>query len=215
MRQAINENRTVQLVLLGLLALAGGFILLKGKGGSEPTPAPPAATSPAGTAAPTDSGSATAPATDPTTGLPATDAAAGSSVVSTSAAVPANLVPGRGLPTGLMPAYRHNKAIVLLIRRAGGVDDYLVRAFVHLLGNSHFAHRVKVYGTKAKHIARYAWLTQGVDVTELPALVVLLPRKLSDGTPTATVSYGFRYPAGVLQAVKDALFNGPTRDYHP
>ena len=70
--------------------------------------------------------------------------------------------------------------------------------------------------TKAKGIARYAWLTQGVDVTELPALVILLPRGLSHGVPTASVSYGFRDGRSVLQAAKDALYKGPNNlPYHP
>jgi hypothetical protein len=181
--------------------------VMGGGGGGEATvaqtPLPPAgasATAPT-TAAPTDP---TAVATGVPTAAPTTGAAA---------AVPASLIPGPGLPKGLLSAYHHGDAIALLIRRAGGVDDGLVHSSVDRL--SSFSN-VKVYVTKAKGIARYAWLTQGVNVTDLPALVVLRPRKLSKGKATASVSYGFRDSASVAQAVKDALYRGPTdRPYHP
>jgi hypothetical protein len=200
MRQAINENRTVQLAMLGVLALLGGLLLLKTtKGsGSESSSAAPTAASPAATPA-TAAGAASTGTTD-TSGASA-------------AGVPASAVPGPGLPKGLLRAYRHGKAVALLVRRAGGIDDALVRNSLELL---RLQPRVKIYVTKAEHIARYSWLTEGVDLSELPALVVLRPRRLSNGTPTASVSYGFQNAASVVQAVKDGLYQGPThRPYHP
>jgi hypothetical protein len=223
MRQAINENRTVQLALLGVLALLGGLFLLKGMGGGDSS----AATVPATTATDPATGApvAGAPATDPATGAPATTApvtdpatgavlpASGTTAAPSGTGVPTNLIPGPGLPKGLMPAYKHGKAIVLLVRRAGGTDDAFVHASVDGL---RALPGVKVYATKAKGISRYAWLTQGVNVTDLPALVVLRPRKLTDGKAVATVSYGFRDANSVLQAVKDAVYRGPEdRPYHP
>jgi hypothetical protein len=208
MRQAINENRTVQLALLGALALLGGFFVLsKGSGHDSNSAKSPAPGTGDVIAAPSGSSAGT-PATTPA------DVSAGASSASgTAAAVPPNLVPGPGLPKGLLSAYRHGDAIVLLVRRAGGTDDGLVRSSVEHLRNEP---RVKVYVTKARRIARYVWLTQGVDVTELPALVVLRPRGLTHGTPDASVSYGFRSPNSVLQALKDALYRGPAnRPYHP
>jgi hypothetical protein len=212
MRTAINDNRIVQLALLGVLSLAGGILLLKTTKGkeSEPSSATPTVASPASSTATGPADSATTAATG------ATDVSSGSSAAPAAGAappVPANAVPGPGLPKGLLPAYRHGKAVVLLVRRAGGIDDHLVRRSVGQLG---LEPRVKVYVTKAKHIARYAWLTQGVEVSVLPALVVLRPRKLTHGTPTASVSYGFRDPQSVVQAVEDALYRGPSdRPYHP
>ena len=35
-------------------------------------------------------------------------------------------------------------------------------------------------------------ITLGVDVTRVPALIVMRPKRLSDGTPQATVNYGFQ-----------------------
>jgi hypothetical protein len=210
MRKAINENRTVQLAIVGVLALLGGLFLLKGMGGSDSS----AATAPV---APTDASvvpatgaPSTAAPVDPTTGvaLPTTTPAPTSGT-----GVPANLVPGPGLPKGLVPAYEHGKAIALLVRRAGGTDDAFVHSSVELL---HALPGVKVYVTKAKGIARYAWLTQGVNVTDLPALVILRPKKITNGKAVATVSYGFRGANSVLQAVKDAVYRGPTdQPYHP
>lgn len=201
MRKAINQNRTVQLALLGVLALLGGMMFLKAKGSGSEASTTPVATAP-------EVSGATVPA--PGTTVASTGAAA---VPVSAAAVPPSLIPGPGLPKGLLSAYRDGEGIVLLVRRAGGIDDRLVRGSVDKL---HVLSDVEVYVTKARGIARYAWLTQGVNVTDLPALVVLLPRKLTDGVPTASVSYGFRNSASVVQAVKDALYRGPTdRPYHP
>lgn len=203
MRNAINQNRTVQLALLAVLALAGGLFLLKAGGGGEESTA----------TAPTDTGTAAAP-TDPAA------AAAGAAAVpvaapvpGAAASVPTGMIPGPGLPKSLLPAYRNGKGIVLLVRRAGGIDDPLVRSSVERL---RAVSNVKVYVTRAKGISRYSWLTQGVNVSELPALIVLRPKKLTGGTPTAIVSYGFRKSGSVVQAVEDALYRGPTDlPYHP
>jgi hypothetical protein len=208
MRQAVNENRTVQLVIIGVLLLAGGLFLLKSKGGGSSSTGAPA---PTATAPPPAAPGTTAA---PTTAAPATALPVSSTTTGTGAApVPVNLIPGPGLPKSLMAAYHHGEAIVLLVRRAGGIDDAIVHDSVvglRALPN------VAVYVTKAKHIARYAWLTQGVNLTDLPALVVLRPRSLSKGAASASVSYGFRDPPSVLQAVKDQLYRGPThRPYHP
>jgi hypothetical protein len=213
MRTAINDNRMLQFAMLGVLSLLGGILLLKTTtgGGSKPSSTAPAAASPSASSAtgPAEAGGATA--TTGATGLPSGSSSAPSS--SAAPQVPADVVPGPGLPEGLLPAYRHGKAIVLLVRRAGGIDDRLVRRSVELL---RLEPRAKVYVTKARQIARYAWLTEGVDVSVLPALVVLRPSKLTHGTPTASVSYGFRDAESVVQAVKDALYRGPTnRPYHP
>jgi hypothetical protein len=49
----------------------------------------------------------------------------------------------------------------------------------------------------------------------VPALVVLRPKALSHGTPTASVSFGYRDGASVVQAVVDARYKGKTLAYHP
>ena len=57
----------------------------------------------------------------------------------------------------------------------------------------------------------------GVDVSRVPALVVVRPRERSrSGIPVASVSYGFRGPASAEQAVRDALYDGrQDLPYHP
>ena len=75
---------------------------------------------------------------------------------------------------------------------------------------------VSVFTAPAKNVARYSRITQGVGVNRVPALVVVRPRHVSGGVPQAQVSYGFRDSQSVVQAVKDALYEG--RDdvpYHP
>jgi hypothetical protein len=94
-----------------------------------------------------------------------------------------------------------------------GIDDAAVRASVEgLRGRPDLA----VFVTNARQIADYARIAEGVDVNQVPALIVVRPRRLADGAPTATVSYGFRSPDSVQQAVRDALYKGPRNlPYYP
>jgi hypothetical protein len=212
MRTAINQNRTLQLVLLGVLALAGGFLLLtvtKGSGGqSSATQSTSSASAGATGSGSTDSGGVAAIAAPVGASSPTSTGSAQS-----APAVPANLVPGPSLPKSLLASYKRGDGVALLVIRAGGIDDAMVRRSVELL---HGVSGLSVYSTKAQHIARYAWITQGVNLTDLPALIILLPRRLSKGVPTASISYGFRDAASVLQAARDALYHGPTHlSYHP
>jgi hypothetical protein len=209
MRSAINDNRTVQLVLLGILALAGGFILLKAGGGSSTPPATSSASTTPGSAPADSSGVASTAA--PLDG--STTAGGSSGAAGPAPTVPASLIPGSGMPKSLLASYRRGDGVALLVVRDGGIDDALVH---DSLGELNGLPKLSVYATKAKRIARYAWLTQGVDVTELPALVILRPRRLTKGVPTASVSYGFRGAGSVLQAAKDGLYRGPNHlPYHP
>ena len=128
-------------------------------------------------------------------------------------ALPSKLVAGPGLPRPVADAYADGKAIVLFVFRNHGIDDAAVRASVEQLrGRSDLA----VFVTHAGQIARYARITEGVDVNRVPALIVVRPRRLVHGAPTATVSYGFRGPDSVQQAVRDALYDGPRNlPYYP
>jgi hypothetical protein len=211
MRKAINENPVVQLTVIGVLVVGVGLMLatsvLKKKDSS-----PTNATSAAATA---ETGATSAPAAT-------LDSAAGSAIPPTSAstAIPAlpsptaeSLVPGPGLPGAVIDAWKGGDAVVLLIVRNRGVDDKLVKGSVQgLEGDAGLA----VFVAKAKDVARYSRITQGVGVNRVPALVVVRPRRLSGEVPEAQVSYGFRSSQSVLQAVDDALYSG--RDnipYHP
>jgi hypothetical protein len=207
MRKAINENRTVQLGLLGGLLLVGALFLLMGKKDEAPPPAtaPVAGSSvSAGTSSPSTAGASTA--TSSTAGATAAAAATTGATVTASPATvsPDALVPGPGLPRPVISAWNRGDAVVLLIAKGGATDDRLVRSSVEALSEP----GVAVFVADAGQIARYSRITQGVGVDRVPALVVVRPKRLSGGTPQATVSYGFRDSQSVVQAVHDALYSG-------
>jgi hypothetical protein len=45
--------------------------------------------------------------------------------------------------------------------------------------------------------------------------VVMRPKRLSEGTPQASVDYGFQTADGIEQAVQDAAYDGRELTYHP
>jgi hypothetical protein len=210
MRKALNENRTVQLVLIGVTLAAAGLLMAARmkSGGAEV-----ATSAPAATAAPEAGlGSATSSADPAALAATSTSAATAAPVsgVATASSVPTELLPPP--PADLLRAYSRGDAIALLVVRGGGIEDALVRGY---LGGLEGQPGVAVYATRAEHIARYASLTQGVNVNRVPALVVVKPRRLSGGQPTATVSYGFRSAQSIVQAVHDALYEGGKATYYP
>jgi hypothetical protein len=218
-RKALNENPVVQIAVLAALAIVVAFFLLtrvmgKSDESTSATTTPttatgaPAAPAPTGTATTPGAASGAAPSTAaPPSTAPVAPAAGASGAVS------AKFVAGPGLPKPVVSAYDDGKAIVLLVIRHRGIDDTAVRASVERLrGRSDLA----VFVTRAGHIARYARITEGVDVNRVPALIVVRPRRLNNGVPKATVSYGFRSADSVQQAVRDALYKGPTNlPYYP
>jgi hypothetical protein len=220
-RDALNNNPVVQAVALGLLTIAVAFLLftrvVNRDSGAEPVPAEPAASSTApaggevapggeasaaGTPAPTaPDNSASAPAGDPTV-TPPTDPGSGAA----DAAAAGEFVAGPGLPADVVKAYADGDVVVLLVMHEKGIDDRELERTVDRLRSRG---DTSVFVVPAPKIAEYSRITRGVDVDRTPALVVLQPRRLSEGgTPTASVSYGFRGPASVEQAVEDSLYKG-------
>ncbi|HEY7121767.1 MAG TPA: hypothetical protein VH329_04340 [Solirubrobacterales bacterium] len=199
MRQAINNNPMAQLGLLGALVLVIGVLLVpqmmgkKGSSDSSSTTASATLTSPQGTV------DVNVTATPSATGATGATAAPPPQTVD-----PQDLVPGPGLPQPVIAAWKHGDTVVLLVVRNGGIDDRLVKNSVKALSQPGTA----VFVTKAKSIARYSRITQGVGVGQVPALVIVRPRKVSGGVPEAQVSYGFRDSKTVVQAVHDALYSG-------
>jgi hypothetical protein len=216
MRRMANENPVVRIALIGILFLVCAFMLytrVLSSGESESAPAgETSATAPAATA---PSPSADAPVTSDSATPDAVAPEAGSAVPPEAApeAVPAGtLEPGPGLPQSVVKAYADGKAVVLLVVRQRGLDDQPVEAAVRALeGRPDLA----VFVTGAKSIARYARITQGVNVSRVPALVVIQPRSVSGDVPRASVSYGFRGAESVVQAVRDALYRGGNVPYYP
>jgi hypothetical protein len=191
MRDAINNNPIAQLAVVAVLLLITGFLLMSGplkKEESQPTP-------PAGTADP----GAAVPGAAP---VPATGA------VSSAAPV----VLGPPLPPEVTAAEKAGKVLALLVVRAGGPDDRLLRSAVAKLRN---LPGLAVFATRASGIARYARITQGVDVDRVPALIVVRPSPTPSGVASAEVRYGFRDDESVVQAVRDVLYRGPAVGYSP
>jgi hypothetical protein len=192
MRDKLNSNPVAQAAVLGVLLLAGGFFVLSSMGGGgeeEGAPATSAESIVATVAASEGSGAAAAP---PPPGALA------------DAAPPP--------PPAVTAAFAANRTVVLLFVRDGGIDDRLVVGATRSLGA---LPGVPTFVVPAKRIARYAAIAQGVDVNQVPALVVLRPKRLDHGVPTASVSYGFQSPESVVQAVIDAGYRGRTVPYHP
>jgi hypothetical protein len=207
MRDAINNNPKVQLAVLAVLVLLAGVMILpammgKKSSSSGTTTAPAAATATAAPGAQPAAGAATGAtgATDASGATGLTGAAPAASTVSPSA-----LVPGPGLPRPVIEAWRHGEAVVLLIVRGHGIDDRLVSRSVRGLSvDSELA----VFVVHAGRIARYSRITQGVAVGQVPALIVIRPRRVSGSVPEAQVTYGFRDSRTVVQYVHDALYSG-------
>jgi hypothetical protein len=197
MPDKLNNNPVAQIILVGVLVLGAGFFLLTSMGGGGG--------SPASTSSSTASTTATAA---PATGTAGATDATGAAAVPTSAPV----VPSPPLPRSVSDAYDANQVVVLLVVRNGGIDDTLVARTVHALGG---AGGVSTTVVPVQQVARYASITQRVKLDRAPALIVLRPRNLTNGTPQASISYGFLSPQAIVQSVRDATYTGPVESYHP
>jgi hypothetical protein len=202
MRDAINNNPMVQLALVAVLVLVAGVMLapqLLGHKKSDSNTSTTSAqlTSPSGSVDLTVKSTPTAPSTS---------AAAGSTAAPAPQTVsPEALVPGRGLPRPVITAWKRGDTVVLLLVRRGGIDDRLVQSSVRSLSADS---RMAVFVARANKIARYSRITRGVGVSQVPALVIVRPKRVSGAVPEAQVSYGFRDSQAVVQSVHDALYSG-------
>ena len=209
MRKALNSNPVVQIAVVGVLVVVVGLFFMMNM--KKKSPPHPATTSASGTSASTATPGTTTPVTvggssSGTSAPSAPSAPAAALPPSTGTVTPDALVPGPGLPRDVVASWKRGDAIVLLIVRNAGIDDRMVRSSVKSLSlDSH----VSVFVAKAKNVARYSRITQGVGVDQVPALVVVRPRSDSGPVPEAQVSYGFRNSQSVVQAVHDALYKGP------
>jgi len=210
MRKALNDNPAIQIAVIGvLLVVVGLFFMMNVKKKDD------SGSSSSSSATPTTSSSAPG-TTTPVTVSPdgATAPSSGTASAGATAALPAPtpivtpdaLIPGPGLPKGVVAAWKGGDAVALLIVRGGGIDDRLVRNSLESLSRDP---KVSVFVARAKDVARYSRITQGVGVDQAPALVVVRPRRESGSIPQGQVSYGFRNSQSVVQAVHDALYTGP------
>jgi hypothetical protein len=197
-RQAINENPIAQAAVIGLLVVAVAFLMLtrvmNSNGGDSES-----ATESSVAAAPVEpAADAATPAPTDAAPTPAPDTASGPGAAG-------EFVAGPGLPESVVAAYDNGQAVVLLVTRKAGIEDQRLKAMV---GSARGVGNVTVFTTNAHGIGRYSRIARGVDVSRVPALIVVRPKNVSDGVPQATVSYGFRGPDSVEQAVRDALYEG-------
>jgi hypothetical protein len=203
MREKLNENPLAQAAVIGVLLLLAVVMLTVMKGGGEaeseaaPEAEPSLTTGEAGIG-PAPEAEAPVPAAASSTG---TGAASG---LPTADAPPT--------PKAVTAAWNSGATVVLLIVREGGIDDRMVRSATDGLAA---VPDVSLFVVPAREIARYASITAGAGVNRTPALVVLRPKALSNGTPTASVSYGYQKSQSVVQAVVDARYKGRTLSYHP
>jgi hypothetical protein len=221
MRKALNDNPIVQIGALAALALLVGFLLITRMSHKSPdsSSATSTSSSSAASVASPSASSSDAAATTPSTATPDATSSALSTPAPTGSAAPAAAAPagdfvaGPGLPAAVVDAYKADRVVVLLVVRRNGIDDEAVKRSVESMAGSA---NVALFVTNAGHIARYSRIAAGVNVDRVPALIVLRPRKLAHGTPTALVSYGFRGPDSVAQAIRDATYKGPTNQpYYP
>jgi hypothetical protein len=205
MRKALNDNPTVQIAVVGVLVVVVGLFFMMNM--KKKSPSSSSSASPAASASTPATGGGTSPVTVGGDGSSSSSApsAAATPSVSGGTVTPEALLPGPGLPRDVVAAWKRDDAIALLIVRGGGIDDRLVRSSVESLSGDG---NVAVFVARAKHVARYSRITQGVGVSQVPALVVVRPRSQSGSTPEAQVSYGFRDSQSVIQAVHDALYTG-------
>jgi len=209
MREKLNDNPIAQVALVGILVVAAAVIFLKPMGGEEEEAGTSEATvSVAGTETTgTATGASPGEAVEGAVEGAIEAAAAEASVAAAGAAIPPP-----PMPAPVARAYDAGRTVVLLVVHDGGIDDRLARGTVGLLEASP---AVALFVVPAQQIARYAAITLGAEVQQVPALVTLRPRGLSGDVPQASVDYGFQTPQSVVQAVIDARYKGPEASYYP
>jgi hypothetical protein len=190
MREKLNESKAAQVGLVAVLAIVVAFLFLgKGGGGSS------------------SSGVESELTIEPGETLAVAAAPTGMGELPTS-------VPQTGpLPQRFTSAYEGDQTVALLVVHDGGIDDaYTTRALKEVAE----VENVTPIVVPAKQIARYASVTIGLDVNQLPALIVMRPKSLSHGVPQAIVAYGYQTPQSVYQTIADASYSGPEGGaYHP
>jgi len=164
---------------------------------TTPTPTSAAATTPSASPEAT-----TAPITDP-----ATPTGPGTAAANTG------FETGAGLPAGVVRAHESGDVIALLVVNRKATEDRRLEAAVQTLrGRSD----TSVFVVAAKDVTEYSRIAEGVDLDRVPALVVVEPKGQVEGAlPVASISYGFRGPESVEQAVSDVLYDGRDLGYDP
>lgn len=200
MRGKLNESKAAQVGLVAVLVVVAAVMILgKSGGGGEETAAE----------APVEGGEAVVVASA-TTGM---------------GELPSSVPTAKAPPRRFTAAYDSGKAVALLVVHDGGIDDgYTKLALKEAARVAKIARGaggatiapVAVIVVPAKQISRYAAVTVGLDVNQVPALVVVRPKRLSHGVPQASVSFGYQSVESILVSFLDASYDGPEGGaYHP
>lgn len=186
MRQKLNESKAAQVGLVAVLAVLAAVLLLGKSGGS--------------------SGAATELTVEPSETL-AVSSPTG------MGELPGSVPATKPLPHRFTAAYDAGETVALLVVHDGGIDDTYTALALKEVAT---IERVAVIVIPAKQISRYASVTVGLDVNQVPALIVMRPKPLSHGVPQATVSYGYQTPESIDQTIRDASYVGPEQQgYNP
>jgi hypothetical protein len=101
---------------------------------------------------------------------------------------------------------------VLLINQLNGVPEQVNPQAGQVLSQRP---DLAVFSFDVSRISDYARITQGVDVSRVPAIVVVPPASPGHTAPEATVRYGYMGPESVSAIVDDALNTGPPVPSYP
>lgn len=205
MREKLNNDPKLQVALVAVLVVVALLFFLKSSGGGE------AEESGAGPTVATVNGS-TATGATPGEAVEAAISGIETGAASTGTGEVPTSIPAPPPPSKFTAAYDSGRTVVLLVVNDGGIDDELTaRAAGAIEGMADVA----LIRVPLAQLPRYASVTVGLELNRVPALVVMRPQRLSGGVPQATVDYGFQTPASLVQAVRDASYEGPETSYHP
>lgn len=212
MRDKLNESKAAQIGLVAVLVVVAAVMFLKSSGGGESE----SAEAPAETTVTVESGGESISISAPT---PTATAPTG------MGELPTSLPAAKSLPRRFTAAYEAGNAVALLFVHNGGIDDAYTKlalkeaAKVAGIARSEGWNNVapvSVIVVPAKRISDYAAVTVGLNVNQVPALIVMRPKGLSHGIPQATVSYGVQSPESIVTTLVDASYDGPeSGTYHP
>jgi hypothetical protein len=198
MRDKLNESKAAQIGLVAVLVVVAAVMFLKSSGGGEST----GTETEAGAEVAVEGGETVAVSTE-------TPSASATGM----GELPTSLPAAKPLPKRFTDAYESGAAVALLVVHNGGIDDKYTKL---ALKEAAAVEGATVIVVPAKQISRYASVTVGLDINQVPALIAMRPRSLSGGVPQATVAYGYQTPQSVYQTIRDATYVGPEqRTYHP
>jgi hypothetical protein len=127
--------------------------------------------------------------------------------------LPSSVPQTRPLPQRFTAAYDGGETVALLVVHDGGIDDKYTKLALNAVASVEDVTPIVV---PAKQIYRYASVTVGLHISQLPALIAMRPKSLSHGVPQAIVAYGYQTPQSVYQTIADASYKGPEQgSYHP